>query len=40
VNGGYQVSGRWPFSSGVDNCDWTMLAVTILLSVLSLRQGE
>src|SRR5438477_12850930 len=29
VNGGYQVSGRWPFSSGVDNCDWNMLAVTI-----------
>lgn len=26
---GYVVSGRWPFSSGVDNCDWNMLAVTI-----------
>jgi len=26
---GYIVSGRWPFSSGVDNCDWNMLAVTI-----------
>ena len=26
---GYLVSGRWPFSSGVDNCDWNMLAVTI-----------
>jgi 3-hydroxy-9,10-secoandrosta-1,3,5(10)-triene-9,17-dione monooxygenase len=26
---GYVVSGRWPFSSGVDNCDWNMLAVTV-----------
>jgi 3-hydroxy-9,10-secoandrosta-1,3,5(10)-triene-9,17-dione monooxygenase len=23
------VSGRWPFSSGVDNSDWNMLAVTV-----------
>jgi 3-hydroxy-9,10-secoandrosta-1,3,5(10)-triene-9,17-dione monooxygenase len=29
VSGGFQVSGKWPFSSGVDNCDWNMLAVTI-----------
>jgi 3-hydroxy-9,10-secoandrosta-1,3,5(10)-triene-9,17-dione monooxygenase len=29
VDGGFQVSGRWPFSSGVDNSDWNMLAVTI-----------
>ena len=29
VSGGYQVSGRWPFSSGVDNSDWNMLAVTV-----------
>ena len=29
VSGGFQVSGRWPFSSGVDNCDWNMLAVTV-----------
>ena len=33
VEGGFIVSGRWPFSSGVDNCDWNMLAVTI-------RRGE
>ena len=26
---GYIVSGRWPFSSGVDNCQWNMLAVTV-----------
>ena len=26
---GYIVSGRWPFSSGVDNSDWNMLAVTV-----------
>jgi len=24
--GGYVVSGRWPFSSGVDVCSWNMLA--------------
>ena len=29
VPGGFQVSGRWPFSSGVDNCGWNMLAVTV-----------
>jgi 3-hydroxy-9,10-secoandrosta-1,3,5(10)-triene-9,17-dione monooxygenase len=27
--GGFTVSGRWPFSSGVDNSDWNMLAVTV-----------
>src|SRR5512132_495317 len=27
--GGFVVGGRWPFSSGVDNSDWNMLAVTI-----------
>ncbi len=26
VDGGYQISGRWPFSSGVDPSDWNMLA--------------
>ena len=26
---GFIVGGRWPFSSGVDNSDWNMLAVTI-----------
>jgi 3-hydroxy-9,10-secoandrosta-1,3,5(10)-triene-9,17-dione monooxygenase len=29
VDGGFEVSGRWPFSSGVDNSDWNMLAVTV-----------
>lgn len=29
VPGGFEVSGRWPFSSGVDNCGWNMLAVTV-----------
>ena len=28
-DGGFTVSGRWPFSSGVDNSDWNMLAVTV-----------
>lgn len=26
TSGGYLVSGRWPFSSGVDNSTWNMLA--------------
>jgi 3-hydroxy-9,10-secoandrosta-1,3,5(10)-triene-9,17-dione monooxygenase len=26
VSGGYRLSGRWPFSSGVDSSDWNMLA--------------
>jgi len=26
VAGGYRISGRWPFSSGVDPSDWNMLA--------------
>ncbi len=29
TDGGFIVSGRWPFSSGVDNSDWNMLAVTV-----------
>jgi 3-hydroxy-9,10-secoandrosta-1,3,5(10)-triene-9,17-dione monooxygenase len=29
VEGGYVVNGHWPFSSGVDNSDWNMLAVTV-----------
>ena len=29
AEGGFIVNGRWPFSSGVDNSDWKMLAVTV-----------
>ena len=29
TSGGFIVSGKWPFSSGVDNCEWNMLAVTV-----------
>ena len=29
VDGGYEISGRWPLSSGVDNSDWNLLAVTV-----------
>ena len=25
VDGGFVVSGRWPFASGIDSCGWTML---------------
>lgn len=25
VDGGFRLSGRWPFSSGIDPCDWVML---------------
>ena len=26
VDGGYVLTGHWPFSSGVESCDWNMLA--------------
>jgi 3-hydroxy-9,10-secoandrosta-1,3,5(10)-triene-9,17-dione monooxygenase len=29
VEGGFIINGRWPFSSGVDNSQWNMLAVTV-----------
>jgi 3-hydroxy-9,10-secoandrosta-1,3,5(10)-triene-9,17-dione monooxygenase len=29
ADGGFIVSGHWPFSSGVDNSEWNMLAVTV-----------
>ncbi|MBV8393812.1 MAG: acyl-CoA dehydrogenase family protein [Alphaproteobacteria bacterium] len=29
VDGGYEVNGRWPLSSGVDNSDWNMLAFMV-----------
>lgn len=29
VDGGYSLSGRWPFSSGVDPSTWNMLAGTV-----------
>jgi 3-hydroxy-9,10-secoandrosta-1,3,5(10)-triene-9,17-dione monooxygenase len=29
VDGGFVVDGFWNFSSGVDACDWNMLAVTV-----------
>ncbi len=29
VDGGYVLRGRWPFSSGVDSCEWNMLASVV-----------
>lgn len=29
VKGGYRLSGRWPFSSGVDACAWSMIAAVV-----------
>lgn len=29
VAGGYRLSGRWPFSSGIDASDWAMLAANV-----------
>src|SRR5262249_13389290 len=29
VDGGYRISGRWPFSSGSDHCKWVMLGIMI-----------
>ncbi|MEI8152613.1 MAG: acyl-CoA dehydrogenase family protein [Hyphomicrobiales bacterium] len=29
VDGGYDVSGRWPLSSGVDNSDWNLLGFMV-----------
>jgi 3-hydroxy-9,10-secoandrosta-1,3,5(10)-triene-9,17-dione monooxygenase len=29
VDGGYVLRGSWPFASGVDSCDWSMLASVV-----------
>jgi 3-hydroxy-9,10-secoandrosta-1,3,5(10)-triene-9,17-dione monooxygenase len=29
IDGGYVLSGRWPFSSGVDSSEWNMLAAIV-----------
>src|SRR5215831_21234489 len=37
VDGGFVVSGKWPFSSGVDNAQWNMLAVTVYEDQMPVR---
>ncbi|MBF0279658.1 MAG: acyl-CoA dehydrogenase family protein [SAR324 cluster bacterium] len=32
VEGGYRLSGRWPFCSGIDVCDWSMLGAMLVAS--------
>ena len=29
IDGGYVLNGHWPFSSGVESCDWNMLASVV-----------
>src|SRR3954467_4924718 len=29
VDGGYRLNGHWPFSSGVESCEWNMLASVV-----------
>ncbi|MEH2561852.1 acyl-CoA dehydrogenase family protein [Bradyrhizobium sp. AZCC 2289] len=29
VEGGYRLNGHWPFSSGVESCEWNMLASVV-----------
>src|SRR3982750_4140683 len=29
TKGGYTLSGHWPFSSGVESCEWNMLAAVV-----------
>lgn len=29
LNGGYVLNGHWPFSSGVESCEWNMLASVV-----------
>ncbi|WP_431710539.1 acyl-CoA dehydrogenase family protein [Glutamicibacter uratoxydans] len=38
VDGGYMFSGRWPFSSGTDNCEWVVIGGVIEPD--SLAEGE
>ena len=39
VEGGYLLSGNWPWSSGIDNCSWVMVN-TLLMSTVEGQRPE
>jgi 3-hydroxy-9,10-secoandrosta-1,3,5(10)-triene-9,17-dione monooxygenase len=40
VNGGYSLSGRWPFSSGVGVCGWNMLGGIVADGTAAVMPGH
>jgi len=40
VDGGYSLTGKWMFCSGVDNCAWTIVGVTIPAAVEGEPDGK
>ena len=40
VDGGYSLTGKWMFCSGVDNCAWTIVGVTIPSAVEGEPDGK
>jgi alkylation response protein AidB-like acyl-CoA dehydrogenase len=40
VDGGYSLTGKWMFCSGVDNCAWTIVGVTVPAAVEGEPDGK
>ena len=40
VDGGYSLTGKWMFCSGIDNCAWTIVGVTIPVAVEGEPDGK